>query len=321
MRVFVTGGSGFVGGHVIERLAKDHEVFAMARTGESAEIVRRFGAEPVRAALGAVKKEDVARMDAVVHCAAFAEEWGTRAQFFSANVDGTVQLADVAREAGVKRFVFCSTEATLFDGHDLIDVDETTPYPSRHRYLYSESKAEAEKRVLAACTSSFATISVRPRLVWGPRDASVLPAIVKMAKAGSFAWIDGGRHLTSSTHVHNAADGLALALERGRPGEIYFVTDEEKRTMRELLTSLAATQGVDLSKSASVPGWLARPMASLIEGSYRLFGVKRQPPMTAFAVAMMSRSVTIRIDKARNELGYVPRVGWQDGLAALRVAK
>jgi nucleoside-diphosphate-sugar epimerase len=317
VKVFLTGGSGFVGGHVIERLAKDHDVLAMARSEKSAEGVRALGATPVKAELGAVAIDVLRGADAVVHCAAFAEEWGTREQFWSANVDGTTQLLDAARAAGVKRFVHVGTEAALFDGHDLIDVDETAPYPRTHRYLYSETKAVAEQRVLAASSATFETISVRPRLVWGPRDASVLPAIVRMAKAGSFAWLDGGRHLTSTTHVTNAAEGIALALERGRAGQAYFVTDDGTRTIRSFLTALAATQGVDLSTARSVPGWLARPLAAIVEGSYRLFGVKRQPPMTRFAVTMMSRQVTIRIDRARRELGYAPRVSVEDGLRAM----
>ncbi len=318
MKVFVTGGSGFVGSHVIERLAKEHEVVAMARSPKSEAAVRAFGATPISAELGAVKPEALTGVDAIVHAAAFAEEWGTRAQFWTANVDGTTQLLDAAKKAGVKRFVHVGTEAALFDGHSLVDVDETAPYPAHPRYLYSETKAEAEKRVLAAETTAFETISIRPRLVWGPRDASVLPAVLRMAKAGSFAWLDGGRHLTSTTHVTNVADALALALTRGRSGQAYFVTDEGTRTMRSFLTELAATQSVDLSKAGSVPGWLARPLSVIVEGAYRLVGAKKTPPMTRFAVAMMSRTVTIKIDKARAELGYTPRVSVEAGMRSMK---
>jgi len=317
MKVFVTGGSGFVGGHAIERLTKDHDVVAMARSEKSASVVRGFGARAVSAELGAVSPQLLEGVDAIVHSAAYAEEWGTREQFWSANVDGTTQLLDAAKKAGVKRFVHIGTEAAVFDGHPLVDIDETHPYPAHQRYLYSETKAEAERRVLAAKTASFETLSIRPRMVWGPRDASVLPAIVRMAKAGSFAWLDGGRHLTSTTHVLNVADALALALERGRSGESYFVTDEGTRTIREFVTALAATRGVDLSKAASVPGWLARPLSAIVEGAYRVAGAERTPPMTRFAIAMMSRTVTIKIDKARAELGYAPRISVDEGLRAM----
>ncbi|MFO0681694.1 MAG: NAD-dependent epimerase/dehydratase family protein [Sandaracinus sp.] len=318
MRVFVTGGSGFVGGHTIEALAPAHEVLALARSENSARTVERYGARAVRAELGRVAPSDLGGVDVIVHAAAFVEEWGTRAQFWSANVDGTTQLLDAARAAGVKRFVHVGTEAAIFDGHDLVDVDERAPYPARQRYLYSETKAEAERRVLAANDATLTTISIRPRMVWGPRDTSVLPAVVKMAKAGSFAWLDRGERRTSTTYVANLVDALVLALTKGRGGEAYFVADEGTTTIREFLTALAATQGVDLSKSSNVPGWLARPLAALVEGSYRLVGAKKTPPMTRFAIDMMSATVTVDTKKARQDLGWSPRVSREEGLRRMR---
>ncbi len=320
MRVFVTGGSGFVGGHVIEALrAAGHEVRAMARSDRSVRAVEAFGAEAVRCELGAVPAEALAGDDAVVHCAAFVEEWGTREQFWSATVEGTSQLLAAAREAGVSRFVFIGTEAALFDGHDLVDVDETAPYPAKQRFLYSETKAEAERRVLAANAPGFATISVRPRFVWGPRDATVLPTVVRMARDGSFAWLDGGRARSSTTHVANLAHAVTLALTKGRGGEAYFVADDGERTLREFLTALAATEGVELPER-SMPSALARPLSVIVEGAYRLFRARRAPPLTRFPIYMMSSTVTVRTDKARRELGYAPVITVDDGLARLRAA-
>lgn len=313
MRVFVTGASGFVGGHLAEALSANHEVLALARSEKSAAQVARFGASPVRGELGAVRPEDLAGADAIVHAAAFVEEWGTREQFWRANVEGTAQLLDAARRAGVRRFVHVGTEAALFDGHDLIDVDETRPYPTRHRYLYSETKAEAERRVLTANDAAMTTVSIRPRFVWGPRDTSVLPAILRMAKAGSFAWIDGGAHRTSTTHVANLVHALDLALVKGRGGQAYFVADDGERTVREFLTALAATRGVVLG-DRRVPGFVVRPAARAIEGVWRLLRLTRTPPMTRFAVDMMSATVTVRTDKARAELGWAPVISVQEGL-------
>src|SRR5690606_20182814 len=97
----------------------------------------------------------------------------------------------------------------------LVDIDESVLPPSRHTFLYSETKAEAERRVLAANSAEFTTLSLRPRFVWGPRDTSVLPAIVAMVEKGSFAWLDGGRHATSTTHVANLVHAVELALDHG----------------------------------------------------------------------------------------------------------
>lgn len=320
MKVFVTGGSGFIGGHLLEALAAaGHETLALARSPRSEDVVRGFGARPVAGELGAIDAAMLRGVDAVVHAAAFVEEWGRREEFERANVGGTTNALEAARAAGVGRFVHVGTEAAIFEGRDLEGVDETAPYPTRQRYLYSETKAEAERRVLAANDRGFATLSIRPRFVWGPRDTSVLPAVARMAKAGSFAWIDGGRARTSTTHVANVVRGLELALTRGTPGRAYFVADDGERTVREFLTAYARTAGVELG-DRSVPSFVARPLARVIEGSWRLFGVRKPPPMTRFAIDMMSSTVTVKTARARAELGWAPVITVDEGLAQLRGA-
>jgi nucleoside-diphosphate-sugar epimerase len=317
MRVFISGGSGFVGGHAIEVLvAAGHELHAMARSDGSAAAVGRFGATAVRCTLDDVESSHMAGCEAVVHCAAFVEEWGTRAQFVAGNVEGTRRMLAAARAAGVRRFIHIGTEAVLFDGHDLIDVDESQPYPERQRFLYSETKAEAERLVLAANEGSMTVLSLRPRFVWGPRDASVLPAILRMHAAGNFAWIDQGRRLTSTTHVRNLARAIELALTRGEGGKAYFVLDDGTRSYREFIAALARTQGVELG-NRSIPSGLARTSAAVVEGVWRLLGLRRTPPLTRFAAAMMACSVTLRDERARRELGYAPVISVERGLAEL----
>ncbi len=318
MQVFVTGGSGFVGGHLIEALvAAGHSVRALARSASSASKVRGYGATPVDGDLGTVAATALEGCDAVIHAAAFVEEWGTREQFWEGNVVGTTHMLEVARAAGVKRFIHVGTEAALFDGHDLVDVDESAPYPKKQRFLYSETKAEAERRVLAANDASLTTISIRPRFVWGPRDTSVLPAVLRMAEAGSFSWIDGGRQKTSTTYVGNLTSALLSALEHGEGGLSYFVADDGTRTIREFLTALAATRGVTLPNK-NVPGAIARAAAFVVECSYRVVGAKKAPPMTRFAVTMMSRSVTVNTERARRELGWAPTVSVEEGMQRMR---
>lgn len=317
MRVFITGASGFVGGQAAEILSGKHEVLALSRSARSAELARSRGATPVTGSLGAVAAADLQGVDAVVHSAAFVEEWGTRKQFWEANVDGTRQLLEVARAAGVRRFIHISTEATLFNGRDLVDVDETRPYPERQRFLYSETKAEAERLVLAANAPGFTTIALRPRFVWGPGDQTVLPAILRMASEGRFAWIDGGRVNTSTTHVINLVHAIKLALERGQGGHAYFVADDGERTLRDVLAALAGTQGVTLP-DRSMPGSVARTAAAMSEGVWRLLRLRGQPPLTRFTACMLSSTVTVRTDKARAELGYAPVITFEEGLADLR---
>ncbi|WP_236605023.1 NAD-dependent epimerase/dehydratase family protein [Sandaracinus amylolyticus] len=322
MRVFVTGASGFVGGHLVEHLVrKGHDVRAMARSDRSAELVRRCGATPVRCDLDDVRAEHLAGEGAVIHAAARAEEWGTKEESERANVEGTTRVLEAARAAGVRRFVHVGTEAAIFAGRDLIDVDERAPYPTSSPYLYGITKAEAERRVLAASAPGFETLSIRPRLVWGPRDTSVLPAVLRMAETGRFAWLDGGRVRTSVTHVRNIAHALELALTRGRPGQAYFIADHEQHTVRDFLAQLVdAAAGVDLG-TRNMPSSIARPLARVVESIWRALHLRSTPPMTRFAIDMMSSTVTVSTKKAREELGYAPIVTYQEGLAELRAER
>jgi nucleoside-diphosphate-sugar epimerase len=318
MDIFITGASGFIGGAIAKVLSAIHNVRAMSRSESSDEGLRALGATPVRSELGAVKPEHLAGCEVVIHCAAFVKQWGTREEFWKTNVDGTAQLLQTARQAGVSRFIHVGTEAALFHGQHMRDIDETYPYPASTPFLYPETKAAAEKLVIEANAPGFETISLRPRFVWGPGDQTILPVIKRMVNAGMFMWIDQGRVRTSTTHIDNFVHAVTLALTRGRSGEAYFITDDSTTTVREFLTALLKTQGLT-PPNLSIPSPLARVLGRILEGIWKLLRLKSEPPLTHFAAAMASSECTIRIEKARAELGYTPVITRKEGLAELTV--
>lgn len=318
--IFLTGGSGFVGGRLIERLdAEGHTVHALARSPEAAERVRGHGGEPVTGELA-----DVAAMRAgadgcelAFHAAATLGDWGRPEDFERGNVQGTANVLKACADAGVRRFVHVGTEAVLLAGEPLVDVDETAPLRPDSPALYSATKARAEQAVLAANGEGFATVVVRPRFVWGPGDTTLLPVMVEMVRSGRFAWIGGGRHRTSTTHIENTLEGLVLAATRGHPGNVYFVTDGGPVVFREFVSQLLASQGVQ-PPTRSIPAPVAHALASSGEAAWRLLPLPGRPPLTRFAYWVSSQQCTIRIDKAREQLGYVPVKSVADGLAELR---
>jgi nucleoside-diphosphate-sugar epimerase len=319
---FVTGGSGFVGGRLIERLcAEGHSVRALARSASAAERVRARGAEPVSGELA-----DVAAMRAgaegcelAFHAAATLGDWGRREDFERGNVQGTSNVLRACAEAGVRRFVHVGTEAALLDGQALVNVDETAPLRPDSPALYSATKARAEQVVIAANGDRLETVVVRPRFVWGAGDTTLLPRMVEMVRSGRFAWIGGGRQLTSTTHIDNTVEGLLLGATRGRPGNAYFVTDGEPVVFRRFVSELLATQGVE-APSRSIPAGAARVLAGAGEEAWRLLRLPASPPLTRFVYWVSALECTIEIDKAREHLGYVPLRTIPEGLAELRAA-
>jgi nucleoside-diphosphate-sugar epimerase len=319
MRVFVTGATGFIGGAIVGQLVPRHTLLAMSRSPSGDDAVRKLGAEPVRCDLLTLAPGQIPACDAVVHCAAWVEPWGTREDYWRANVEGTERVLHAAKAAGARRFVHMSTEAVLWRGQHLRDVDETHPYPAKTPYLYAETKAEAERRVVAANGPGFETLVLRPRFVWGPGDRTLVPEAKEMVERGAFVWLDGGRARTSTTHVANLAHATELALSGGRGGEIYFVTDGEISDFKSFLTRLMAANGVTLPER-SLPSWLVRPAAAAFEGLWRALGIPAKPPLTRHAVDLLCCDCTLRDDKARAELGYRPVIGVEEGLRALASA-
>ena len=319
MRVFVTGGSGFVGRNLIARLKSRGDVVrALARSDAAVKTVQQLGAEPVHGDLDNVEalRRGVFGCDVVFHSAAKVEDWGRYEDFYRVNVVGTKNVLQAARETGVRKFVHVSTEAVLAGGPPIRNADETWPRAQKSLGLYPLTKGLAEERVLAANSPELTTVIVRPRFIWGKGDTSVLPQIINAVQRGEFMWINGGRYLTSTCHVKNVCEGALLAAERGHGGEIYFLTDGQSIEFHTFITALLKTQNIDPG-NRNVPLWLARNFARVSETIWRVLRLNSRPPITRTAVCLIGESITVNDAKARRELGYVGKLSIEAGLAEM----
>jgi nucleoside-diphosphate-sugar epimerase len=313
-RAFVTGGSGFVGRALIrELIRRGIAVRGLARSDAAASTVSGLGAEVVR---GDLSDRDVLQAgmkgcDVVFHAAAYLDDPGVRTEAIAINVEGTRNVLAAARGAAARRFVHVGTEAVLADGEPIIRADETRPRTKRPAGLYPETKGLAEAAVLAANGAGLETVVIRPRFIWGRGDTSLMPKLLAAVAAGTFAWIGGGRYLTSTCHIDNVVEGALLAAERGKPGEIYFLTDGEPVEFRAFMTDMFRSQGVEPG-TRSVPRWLIKLIVKATQWM-------RKPPVSATALALIGAEVTVSDAKARRELGYVGAKDRATGLAEMSV--
>lgn len=318
-RVYITGGSGYVGRNLIRHLVRHGvAVVAMARSARAADTVRALGAVPHRAGmLDGDLAAGMAGCDTLVHAAADTFHGaGSRTQLH-VNEQGTRNVFAAAFLAGIRRAVHISTEAVLATGKPLVNVDETAPLPRKFAGSYSRSKALAEAAALRFNRDGFAVVVLRPRFVWGRDDTTALPQLVRAVTSKQFAWISGGTYRTDSTHIGNLCEAVLLAARHGRGGEAYFITDGEPVVFREFVSDLLATQGLT-APDRSIPRAVLRVIAAIGDVVGNWSGGRIEPPLTLQAFATSAVEVTLDIGKARRELGYVPVVSRQQGIAALR---
>ncbi len=318
---FVTGGSGFVGRRVIEDLVRrGQEVRALTRSEASADVVRRLGAVPVAGDLGdaAAMAAGMRRCGVVFHAAAKVALWGDWKDFHRDTVQGTANVIAAARAAGVPCLVHVGTEAVLADGRPIIAADESRPIPAGPNGPYPRSKALAEQLVIAANGPDLRTVVVRPRFIWGEGDTALLPRLTAAMKSGAWIWFGDRHHLTSTCHVANVSHGMLLAAERGRGGEVYFLTDGPPVDFAAFITRFVGTRGVK-PPPWRAPLWVADAIAALCETVWPLVArvTDMEPPLTRTAVNLFFREVTVNGAKARCELGYEPVMTVDEGMRRL----
>lgn len=331
MRVAVTGATGFIGGAVARRLlTQGHAVVAVARRASRAAALERAGAEVAQVDLaddrtrGAAERIDAALngCHAVVHCAGLPRT-ASRRRFQLVHVEGTRRTVAAAVRAGTRRFVNIATQAVVFDGHAIENGDESLPYPHRFIDPYSRTKAEAERAVLAAAGAdagggALGVISLRPAVVWGRGDTTILPILTRLAMGPGIPQVGHGRHLEATTHIENLVDAVMLAVQADNDspalGRAWFIVDDFGVTWKELMSATVTAAGVR-PRFRRIPRWIAGPAAWTMDTAASALGLP--VPLAYFAYRMAITGRSYRITGAQQRLGYRPRVGWAQGLEDL----
>ncbi|HNO78947.1 MAG TPA: NAD-dependent epimerase/dehydratase family protein [Phycisphaerae bacterium] len=318
----VTGGGGFVGREIVERLtARGMRVRTLAR-GAYRELAT-LGVQVVQGDLRDRRTVLAAchGCDVVFHVAARAGAWGRFVDFYEPNVIGTENVIAGCRKHGVGRLVFTSSPSVIFGGEDQTGIDESVGYPERFASHYSATKALAEQLVLKANDRTLRTIALRPHLVWGPGDNHIVPRVVAQGRSGTLRIIGDGSQLVDVTYIDNAADAHLCAFDAmtrndAVGGRAYFISQGEPVKLWDIINGILEAAGLP-KVTKRIPRGVAKTAAGAMECVHRILRLKGEPRLTRFVVEQMSTTHYFNIDAARRDLGYEPKVSTEEGLVRL----
>lgn len=317
-RVFFTGGSGFVGqGSIPKLIEAGYEIYALARSSTSAALVGQVGAIPIQDDLTNLSQntaDALKKCDIVIHSAAYMAMDYDYKKAYQLNVQATERLLQLAKENGVKHFIFISA-APVVPGSPIINLQEKDAKDGLPIHVYPKTKAIAEQKVLQANSTHFRTIALRPPAIWGKGNHH-MEEVFDRVKSGKWMWIGGGKQVLSTIHVENLAAAMIAAIKSDKGGAAYFVTDGDSRSMRTTFEAVIKAHGLD-GGDKEFPLGVASTVGNLFHNIWTLFNLKSQPPIPALVIRLMAKEFSVNDEKARKELGYKNAISFEEGIAQM----
>ncbi|MGB8953169.1 MAG: NAD-dependent epimerase/dehydratase family protein [Candidatus Aminicenantales bacterium] len=310
MRAFITGASGFIGGHLVERLLENKwQIRALIHqqripSQENIEVIKG-DIRDLRLLQEALKGTDI-----LFHLAsALGSSLISHKEFLAINAQGTQNVLQAAGRAGVQRIVHFSSAGVLGAVRDSEAADEN--YLLNPQNIYDTSKLEGEKIARTMANQGLDVVIIRPGWAYGPRDRRTFK-LIKAVHQRRFALIGKGRTLQTPVHIQDLIQGTLLCAERGKRGEIYHLAGKEILTVKEIAEAIAGATGkklLPLSLPLLPVKWAAGVMGIL----YSVF--KKEAPLNPAKLSFFIHPKPLAIQKAVRQLGYAPAVDFKDGIA------
>jgi nucleoside-diphosphate-sugar epimerase len=317
MKALITGATGFLGGALTRRLhSMGWDVTALGRNAAKLDQLESEGMRVFQhdlkdksAMIAACKDQEI-----VFHCAALPSPWGNFEAFYQANVIGTRNVIRGCEENKVKRLVHVSTPSLYFGYSSRINVKESDALPEPVSN-YAATKILAEQELDAAFARGLATIAIRPRALFGPRDTVIFPRLIPRLRSGSLPILGDGENVVDLTYIENVVDALLLCTESpvNTLGKKYNISNGEPVKIWKLVERICAELNLQPPKR-KISYRTANAAATVLELIYALIPTHPEPPLTRISVSMMSHSTTLDISAAKNELGYQPKVSVEEGV-------
>lgn len=317
MNVLVTGATGFLGKAACRRLMKmGYTVTGLGRNRMIGMELEREGIRFFQADLedrGRIM-EACSGQQLIVHCGALSSPWGPYDSFYRTNVLGTEHMIEGALRANVERFVHISTPSLYFHDEDRVNVREDQALPQKFMNHYTETKFIAEQRIDDAFARGLPVITLRPRALFGPEDNAIIPRLIEVNRRKFIPFMNPEVQI-DLTYVENVVDAICLSLtsEQRTLGQKYNITNGEPISLVKVLQLLFERIGEPLRLKKMNEKLLFR-VAHFLEWYSRTFQQGQEPTLTRYTVTVLAKTQTLNIEKARQELGYEPKISIEEGI-------
>lgn len=309
-KCFVTGGSGFVGSHIVQLLKEgNHEVSVLLRKSSSTNLIDGLSFSSVLGDVTNSKSLETGVPDDIewfFHNAAIMADWGGKDRFFPVNVEGTRNVLEVIRKKNIPKLIYTSSTAVYGFPNRPDPIREDAPWSPINTYQHS--KAEAENLINEySKTYGIKATMIRAPTVLGRGDMFTGPQLIERIKDGKMFTLGGGENLQSYCHGEDFARCLILAAENFEraAGEAYNVTSFDT-TFIGFISALADELEAP-KKFTNIPYRPAVGLGKTIEGLYRAFHRRNAPLLTSFRAKLFGSNYLIDNSKAKGEIGYEPK--------------
>jgi nucleoside-diphosphate-sugar epimerase len=324
--VFLTGGGGFLGKVIAKQLINNGYIvksFSRKRYPQLTEMGVECISGDIRSQRDVVEASK--GCTAIIHTAAKAGIWGRKKDFFSINVDGTLNVIEAAKKNKIDKIIYTSSPSVVFSGADIQGAGVRIPYASKFLCHYPYTKKLAEELILKSHQNhSLQTVALRPHLIWGPNDPHFFPRIVQRARQGRLMKVGPLDNMVDVIYVDNAARAHVQALEKmildqSFGGKAYFIGQERPVKLWKFVDDLLLAAGEPRLAQFSIPFSIAYGLGSILEILYRLCSCyHKEPPMTRFVAQQLSYSHYFSHNDAVKDFSYKPQVSIEEGLSNLR---